>query len=35
MGRHRFHSSDNFPANGIKEKRALIGWSVMPKTTNK
>ena len=33
MSRHSFHSSDNFPANGVKEKRALIGWSYRPKGT--
>lgn len=33
MSRHSFHSSDNFPANGVKEKRALIGWSYKPKGT--
>lgn len=27
MSRHSFHSSCNFPANGLFEKRALIGWS--------
>jgi len=33
MSRHSFHSSDNFPANGVKEKRALIGWSYKLKGT--
>lgn len=27
MSRHSFHSSCNFPADGVIEKRALIGWS--------
>lgn len=27
MARHSFHCSDNFPAKGVLEKRALIGWS--------
>ena len=27
MSRHSFHCSDNFPAKGLKVKRALIGWS--------
>jgi hypothetical protein len=33
MSRHSFHASDNFPANGVKEKRALVGWSHRPKGT--
>lgn len=27
MGRHAFHCSSNFPAKGVLQKRALIGWS--------
>jgi hypothetical protein len=28
--RHKFHTSDNFPANGVANKRALIAWTRVP-----
>lgn len=35
--RYKFHSSDNFPANGLTNKRAIILWTTLPlnkSTTN-
>ncbi len=28
--RHKFHTSDNFIANGVKNKRAIIAWTSLP-----
>lgn len=33
MSRHSFHCSDDYPSNGLKEKRAFIGWSVVDKSS--
>jgi hypothetical protein len=35
--RYKFHSSDNFPVNGLTNKRAIILWTILPlnkSTTN-
>lgn len=29
--RYKFHTSDNFKANNVKNKRALIAWTTLPK----
>jgi hypothetical protein len=32
--RRKFHTSDNFPAKGVKCKRAIVIWSTVPKQYN-